>query len=84
MSDDTIKFSGDWNVHLPEMEKAAKQNELYHVVLTTHEQFEQLNDGGLDELKQQCSELLADKLYLAEDYMGQGDVLIVLRYGRCP
>jgi hypothetical protein len=83
MPSDVIDFTGDWGDHLPVMEEAAEDNELYHVVLTRKE-YERLDEGGLVTLKTRCSALLANKLYLAEDYLGQGDILIVLRYGSCP
>lgn len=83
MPNDVVDFTGDWGDHLPEMEEAAESNELYHVELTP-EEYERLDEGGLDQLKTRCSALLADKLHLEEDYLGIGDMLIVLRYGRCP
>ena len=83
MPDDFIVFTGDWGDHLPEMEKAAEDNEFFFVILKRKE-YKQLYEGGLDTLKTRCSTLLADKLYLAKNHMGQGDVLIVLMYGNCP
>lgn len=83
MPSNVIKFTGDWGDHLPVMEEAAEDNELTHVVLKRKE-YKRLDKGGLNHLKTRCSKLLADKLYLAKDYMGQGDVLIVLRFGECP
>lgn len=76
MPSDVIDFTGDWGDHLPVMEEAAEDNELYHVVLTRKE-YERLDEGGLVDLKTFCSELLFSKLFLSEDHNGQGPVLIV-------
>ena len=80
MPSDVIKFTGDWGEYLPVMEEAAEDNEFLHVDLT-REEYEQLEEQGLGHLKTRCSEVLASKLFLDENYMGQGEFLIVLRFG---
>ena len=80
MTDDVVVFTGKWGDHLPEMEEAAEDNEYFHVSLKRKE-YKRLYEGGLVHLKTRCSELLASKLFLDENHMGQGEFLIVLRYG---
>ena len=83
-----VDFCGDWQIHLPEMEKAAEANELYHVVLTKEECERLKEPKNFEELKSQTSKLLADKMMFSEDDANEegekAPVVIVKRNALCP
>ncbi|MEA2020647.1 MAG: hypothetical protein U9M98_02920 [Patescibacteria group bacterium] len=81
-------FPGEWTAELIEkMEAAAYVNNLFYVVFTL-EEYQVLENGGLEELKERLTPNLAHRLHLFESYPTRGveeePTLLVCRHGRCP
>lgn len=82
-----VKFAGDWGELLPFIEVAAENNYTFQVDLTPDE-FARLKQSDMVALKERLTKNAAGRLALLQSYFqeggGEGPVLLVGRYGRCP
>lgn len=79
------KFEGDWGPLTKFIEICSSVNTLCSIDLT-EEEFNRLEDGGLQELKESLSDRASSLLYLYEEYPlnSEGPSLQLFRTGGCP
>jgi hypothetical protein len=79
-------FGGDWESLFEIMEAVAYVNAPLPIVLT-EEEYQRLEAGGLEDLKDRVSPNVVGRLVLMESYPvdgGESPVLLVAHLGRCP
>lgn len=86
MNKPKVSSVSDWEPLIPEMEKVAEENSVMEVILSDDE-YDRLNNGGLEELKGRVSENLFHRMMLFEKYPDTRGkdypTLLIVRYARC-